>query len=78
VFLQLSDAAYAERLTAFLTSLGQRTVECGPGRYELADELDDLELAIYLRVWDVLYPEAQVAIEPSAFPAAADEADTAA
>jgi hypothetical protein len=78
VFLQLSDAAYAERLTAFLTSLGQRPLEHGPGRYELADDVDDLELAIYLRVWDVLHPEAQVAVEPSAFPASAEEADTAA
>jgi hypothetical protein len=78
VFLQLSDAAYAERLTAFLTSLGQRTVEHGPGRYELADEVDGLELAIYLRVWDVLYPEAQVTFDRSAFPQSAGEADTAA
>jgi hypothetical protein len=65
VFLQLSDAAYAERLTAFLTSLGQRPVEHGPGRYKLDEELDDLELAIYLRVWDVLYPEAPVTVSPS-------------
>jgi hypothetical protein len=78
MFLQLSDAAYAERLTAFLTSLGQRPLEHGPGRFELGDEVDDLELAIYLRVWDVLYPEAQVAIERSAFPLTAGEADTAA
>jgi hypothetical protein len=78
MFLQLSDAAYAERLTAFLTSLGQRPLKHGPGRFELVGEVDDLELAIYLRVWDVLYPEAQVAVGRSAFPAPADEADTAA
>jgi hypothetical protein len=78
MFLQLSDAAYAERLAAFLTSLGQRPLEHGPGRYELNEELDDLELAIYLRVWDVLYPEAPVSVEGSAFPHPADEADTAA
>lgn len=76
MFLQVSDAAYSGRLTAFLTSLGQRPVERGPGRFELPDELDDLELAIYLRVWDVLYPEAPVAVERSAFPNAADEAGT--
>jgi hypothetical protein len=63
VFLQLSDAAYAERLTAFLTSLGQRPVQHGPDRYELVDAPDDLELAIYLRVWDVLYPEAPVRLD---------------
>ena len=68
MFLQLSDAAYAERLTAFLTSLGQRPVGHGPDRFELPDELDDFELAIYLRVWDVLYPEARIAVERSAFP----------
>lgn len=78
MFLQLSDAAYAERLRAFLTSLGQRAVERGPGRYELTDEVDDLELAIYLRVWDVLYPEAPVAREQSGFASPADQADTAA
>ncbi len=78
MYLQLSDAAYSERLTAFLTSLGQRAVECGPGRYELAEEVDDLEVAIYLRVWDVLYPEAPVSLERSAFVPPADEADTAA
>jgi hypothetical protein len=62
VFLQLSNAAYAERLKAFLTSLGQRPVEHGPGRYSLREELEDMELAIYLRVWDVLYPEAPVTV----------------
>lgn len=77
MFLQLSDAAYAERLTAFLTSLGQRPVARGPGRLALDEELDDLELAIYLRVWEVLYPEAPVSVE-GAFADLADEADTAA
>jgi hypothetical protein len=62
VLLQLSDAAYAERLMAFLTSLGQRPVEHGPGRYALREDVDDLELAIYLRVWDVLYPEAPITV----------------
>jgi hypothetical protein len=65
VFLQLSDAAYAERLTAFLTSLGQRPVQHGPGVFHLGDDLDDFELAIYLRVWEVLYPEAPVAVNGS-------------
>ena len=77
MFLQLSDAAYAERLTAFLTSLGQRAVEHGPGRFALEEDVDDLELAIYLRVWEVLYPEAPVSVE-GPFSPPADEAETAA
>ena len=78
MFLQVSDAAYAERLTAFLTSLGQRTIERGPGRLELAEELEDMELAIYLRVWDVLYTEARDTIEGSAIPTGGGEADSGA
>jgi hypothetical protein len=78
VLLELSDAAFAERLQAFLTSLDLRTTVRGPGQLELERELDDLELSIYLRVWDVLYPEATVAVERSAFEPPAAAADSAA
>jgi hypothetical protein len=67
MLLQLSDAAFAERLEAFLTSLDQRTIKRGPSLLELQSDVDDLELRIYLRVWDVLYPEATVVVEHKAF-----------
>ena len=78
VLLELSDAAFAERLQAFLTSLDLRTTVRGPGVLELERELEDLELSIYLRVWDVLYPEARVAVEAPAFEPPAAAADSAA
>jgi hypothetical protein len=78
VLLELSDAAFGERLQAFLTSLDLRTTLRGPGRLELERELEDLELSIYLRVWDVLYPEATIAVERAAFPSRALEPPAAA
>jgi hypothetical protein len=78
VLLQLSDAAFAERLVAFLTSLDQRATVRGPGLLELEAELDDFELAIYLRVWEVLYPDATVVVERDAFEPPAGAADSAA
>ncbi len=63
--LQLSDPAYTERLASFLTSLGQKAVVAGPGVVELIPEQREgaeLEMDIYLRVWNVLYPDAKVAI----------------
>lgn len=57
------DPAYIDRLAAFLRSLGQRAVVNGPDRVEL-DGPDDptsrLELEAYLRVWRLLYPDAEV------------------
>jgi hypothetical protein len=67
--LVLTDPAYTERLASFLTSLGQRTIVSGPERLELDHARDEsegesarVELEIYLRVWHVLYPEAEVAL----------------
>lgn len=66
VHLELSDAAYTERLAAFLASLGQEAVVSGPGHVDVllpddpSSEVGRRELEIYLRVWSVLYPEAQV------------------
>jgi len=61
--ISLRDPAYTDRLAAFLRSLGQTVVVNGPDRVELV--ADDVELSrgevqIYLRVWRVLYPEAEV------------------
>ena len=63
--LCLSDPSYTDRLATFLTSLGQTVRVVAPAR--LALDLPPTpsalgELQIYLRVWTVLYPEADVHI----------------
>jgi hypothetical protein len=61
--LFLRDPNYTERLAAFLTSVGRRAVVTAPDRVDLADTAEDalgLELEMYLRVWSVLYPDADV------------------
>jgi hypothetical protein len=62
VQLLLSDPAYTDRLAAYLESLGQTAIIDAPGRLELEQQPDEGELAIYLRVWHVLYPEAVVEV----------------
>jgi hypothetical protein len=64
--LRLSDPSYTDRLANFLRILGQTVMVAGPGRLEV--ELTPLpdaaaELGIYLRVWKVLYPDAEVQVE---------------
>ena len=62
--LFLRDPTYTDRLAAFLTSVGRRAVVAGPDRVDLDDSVDDdllrLEVEMYLRVWRVLHPEADV------------------
>ena len=61
--LLLRDPSYTNRLATFLNSLGQHPVMSGPDQLDLdnhADESSRLEMEIYLRVWHVLYPEAEV------------------
>lgn len=62
--LLLSDPVHAERLASFLTSLGLRPVVSGPRSLDLdlveEGRPDRAELEIYLRVWRVLYPDAEV------------------
>jgi len=60
--LLLHDSTYTERLAAFLRSVGQRPVVAGPA--ELAvDETEPAEIEVYLRVWRVLYPDADVVLQ---------------
>ncbi len=64
--LHVSDSSYTDRLATFLRSLGQTVTVAGPTQLEL--ELDAttaarVELGIYLRVWRVLYPDAEVQVE---------------
>ncbi len=64
--LVLSDPSYTERLASFLRSVGQSPLVAGPTALELrpadSDEAARLELEIYLRVWRVLYPDAEVVL----------------
>jgi hypothetical protein len=56
--LRLSDPSYTDRLALFLRSLGQTVLDDGPMRLEVDTPRPELE--IYLRVWKVLYPDAEV------------------
>ena len=58
--LRLSDPSYTDRLARFLRSLGQTTIEAGPAELEV--DTPRRELLIYLRVWAVLYPDAEVQV----------------
>ena len=62
--LRLSDPSYADRLVIFLRSLGQTVLDAGFGQLEViaANRSTGDEIAIYLRVWNVLYPDADVAL----------------
>ncbi|MGD0165978.1 MAG: hypothetical protein ABSC51_01625 [Gaiellaceae bacterium] len=67
--LQLGDPIYTERLASFMESLGQATIVSGSNEIELlapdegrAGEMARREIAIYLRVWSVLYPDAEVSL----------------
>jgi hypothetical protein len=61
--LLIRDPAYTDRLASFLRSLGQSPIVSGPEQVEIdppRNETDRAELEIYLRVWRVLYPDAEV------------------
>ena len=61
--LFLRDPSYTDRLAAFMTSVGRHAVVAAPDRVELdehADDLQRLELEMYLRVWAVIHPDVDV------------------
>jgi hypothetical protein len=60
--LTLSDPSYTDRLISFFASLGRTLRSPEPGRLVLDEELAELELAMYLRVWHVLHPNAVVTV----------------
>lgn len=64
VLLRPSDPSYAERLVAFLASLGLQASAEGPDAVRLARPLPESELRIYLRVWEVLHPGVGIEAEP--------------
>jgi hypothetical protein len=64
--LRLSDPSYTDRLATFLRSLGQTVLVAGPGQLEVdlaSGPSAQVELEIYLRVWRVLYPDAEVQLD---------------
>ena len=58
--LELHDSAYTDRLAAFLRSVGQQPVLAGPTSVDIGADTDAAEVEVYLRVWNVLYPDADV------------------
>jgi len=60
--LRLSDPSYTDRLATFLRSLGQTVLVAAPNQLEVdaSDDSSVAEISIYLRVWRVLYPDAEV------------------
>jgi hypothetical protein len=56
--LVLHDSTYTDRLASFLRSVGQAPTVSGPDAVEVP--IDEAELEVYLRVWRVLYPDAEV------------------
>jgi len=59
--LLLRDAAYTERLAAFLRSVGQQPVVAAPDALDV--DVEPAELDVYLRVWQVLEPDAEVTVQ---------------
>jgi hypothetical protein len=77
--LRLGEPIYTERLASFLDSLGQATIISGPNEIELLvpddgkpGEMARRETAIYLRVWSVLYPDAEISVIDEAAPRLAE------
>jgi fructoselysine-6-P-deglycase FrlB-like protein len=60
--LRLSDPSYTDRLATFLRSLGQTVLVTAPDELEVDAPTASAvgEIRIYLRVWKVLYPDADV------------------
>jgi hypothetical protein len=58
LFVLFCDQAYLDRLTAFLRSVGLHP-RAGTGN-RLEVEADGGELEVYLRVWHVMNPDAEV------------------
>jgi hypothetical protein len=61
--LSLRDPSYTDRLAAFLTSVGRHAVVTAPDRVDIDENDDDLqrlEVEMYLRVWAVIHPDADV------------------
>jgi hypothetical protein len=69
--IRIAEPIYTDRLASFLESLGQTAIQCGPGQIDLIVPENEpertvalAEIAIYLRVWRVLYPDAEIEAGP--------------
>jgi hypothetical protein len=80
--IRITEPIYTDRLASFLESLGQTAIQCGPGQIDLIVPESEpersvalSEIQIYLRVWRVLYPDAEIETpdDDSAPPPAARE-----
>jgi hypothetical protein len=61
--LLVRDPSYTDRLAAFLTSVGRHAVVAAPDRVDLDEhegDLQRLEVEMYLRVWRIIHPDADV------------------
>lgn len=61
--LHLRDPSYTDRLAEFLASVGRPATVLAPGRVDIEEHDEDphrLEVELYLRVWRVLHPDADV------------------
>jgi hypothetical protein len=58
--IRLLDPAYTDRLAAYLQSVGQNPLVSGPDLLDLQAERAEIEA--YVRVWNILYPDADVEI----------------
>jgi hypothetical protein len=58
--LLLRDAAHTESLAAFLRSVGQQPAVVAPRELEV--DVEAAELDVYLGVWRVLHPDAEVTV----------------
>jgi hypothetical protein len=61
--LLVHDPSYTDRLAAFLTSVGRHAIVAAPDRVDVDEHEDDaqgLEVEMYLRVWAVIHPDADV------------------
>ena len=56
--LLLHEPSFTDQLAAFLRSVGQQPFVSGPGRIEVDAQADELDA--YLKVWQVIHPDATV------------------
>jgi hypothetical protein len=59
--LLLRDPEFTDRLAAYLRSVGQEPRVLEQGRIEVDAPADETDA--YLRVWEVMHPEAAVQLE---------------
>jgi hypothetical protein len=59
--LLLHEPAFTDQLAAFLRSVGQQPIVSGPGQIEVDAQAEELDA--YLRVWQVIHPDADVVLE---------------